>query len=106
MITKMACDEVLQRRVIRWAWDQQRPITAAEVAKRFNLPNLHCARCLIQKIMRRADGLQCFLETVNERNENGKLRHQKYFTVLFLPDSYLPTSKIKPPAPDPTPDPT
>lgn len=81
--------EVLERKIARWVWLEQRPVTAAEIAGKFSV-GIHQARCLIQRIMRRADGIRCSLETTTGTNSAGHAGIVKYFSVLYLPESYQP----------------
>ncbi|HFW4799794.1 TPA: hypothetical protein ACIBS5_005371 [Salmonella enterica subsp. diarizonae serovar 60-67:z35:-] len=80
---------LLERKVARWVWNKHRPVTAAEIANKFSV-NIHHARCLIQRIMRRADGIRCKLETVSGINSAGHPGIVKYFSVQHLPEDYQP----------------
>lgn len=83
---------LLDRKVARWVWNEHRPVTAAEIAIKFSV-NIHHARCLIQRIMRRADGIRCKLEASYGINSAGHPGIVKYFSVLSLPDCYQPATK-------------
>ncbi|ECQ8981239.1 hypothetical protein MVS05_004265 [Salmonella enterica] len=86
--------EVLERKIALWVWQKQRPVTAAEIARKFSV-GIHQARCLIQRIMRRADGIRCTLETVPGKNSAGNTGIVKYFSVQHLTESYQPKSTGK-----------
>ncbi|EBW4032767.1 hypothetical protein ABL142_005357 [Salmonella enterica] len=86
--------EVLERKIARWVWNEQRPVTAAEIDRKFFV-GIHQARCLIQRIMRRADGIRCRLETVPGENSAGHTGIVKYFSVQYLPESYQTKSTGK-----------
>ncbi|EBS2696161.1 hypothetical protein ZQ65_19340 [Salmonella enterica subsp. enterica serovar Newport] len=86
--------EVLERKIARWVWQKQRPVTAAEIARKFSV-GIHQARCLIQRIMRRADGIRCTLETAPGKNSAGNTGIVKYFSVQHLPENYQPKSTGK-----------
>ncbi|HFW3114027.1 TPA: hypothetical protein ACIBE2_004380 [Salmonella enterica subsp. diarizonae serovar 61:r:-] len=83
---------LLERKVARWVWNEHRSVTAAEIAVEFTV-SIYSARILIQRLMRRADGLQCRLETLSGINSAGHPGIAKYFSVLSLPDSYQPATK-------------
>ncbi|EHI3195825.1 hypothetical protein J9Z47_003543 [Salmonella enterica] len=83
---------LLERKVARWVWNEHRSVTAAEIAGEFSV-SIYSARILIQRLMRRADGLQCRLETSPGINSAGHTGIVKYFSVLSLPDSYQPATK-------------
>ncbi|HAK6119645.1 TPA: hypothetical protein H2R31_004763 [Salmonella enterica] len=80
---------LLERKVVRWVWNEQRPVTAAEIAVKFSV-SIHQARCLIQRIMRRADGIRCKLEASYGINSAGHPGIVKYFSVQHLPENYQP----------------
>ncbi|EBX1769585.1 hypothetical protein DQ937_21015 [Salmonella enterica subsp. enterica serovar Poona] len=86
--------EALERKIARWVWQKQRSVTAAEIAKKFSV-GIHQARCLIQRVMRRADGIRCTLETAPGKNSAGNIGIVKYFSVRHLPESYQPKSTGK-----------
>ncbi|EAY3717187.1 hypothetical protein FGS56_19445 [Salmonella enterica] len=84
--------EILERKISRWVWQKQRPVTASEIARKFSI-GIHQARCLIQQIMRRADGIRCRLETASGTNSAGHTGIVKYFSVQHIPESYQSLSK-------------
>lgn len=83
---------ILEQKIARWVWNEHRPVTAAEIAVKFSI-GIHSARCLIQRIMRRTDGIRCSLETSPGINSAGHSGMVKYFSVIHLPDSYMPKGK-------------
>ncbi|ELC2814924.1 hypothetical protein RIX35_004061 [Salmonella enterica] len=83
--------EILERKIARWVWLKQRPVTAAEIARKFTI-GIHQARCLIQRIIRRADGIRCRLETAPGKNSAGHTGIVKYFSVQYLPENYQPSN--------------
>lgn len=87
-----AQDIVMERKIARWVWMEQRPVTATEIAGQFSV-TLNTARHIIHNLMRRADGIRCRLETVPGINSAGHPGIVKYFSVQHLPESYQPLSK-------------
>ncbi|EBR8158642.1 hypothetical protein DOA20_26370 [Salmonella enterica subsp. enterica serovar Newport] len=78
--------DLLASQAAQWAYREQRPVTAAEIAAHFKLP-VHTARRLIHAIMRRTDGTRCALEMHTTLNpDTRQKRPLKYFTVHSLPD--------------------
>lgn len=90
-VLSKAQKEILERKIVRWVWLKQCPVTATEIARKFSV-DIHQARCLIQRIIRRADGIRCRLETVPGKNSAGHTGIVKYFSVQYLPESYQPSS--------------
>ncbi|EAN7515611.1 hypothetical protein EKX87_09805 [Salmonella enterica] len=77
----------LEDRIALWVFRKKQPVTAAEIARYFDL-HIHTARLLVHAIMRRADGTLCRLEGRYVRNPVSKRKRQvKYFSVLSLPDT-------------------
>ncbi|HAT1685252.1 TPA: Rrf2 family transcriptional regulator [Klebsiella oxytoca] len=77
--------DLLASRAAQWAYREQRPVTAAEIAAHFNLP-VHTARRVIHAILHRVDGTRCTLEMHTTLNpDTGQKRPLKYFTVHYLP---------------------
>ncbi|EGB0328597.1 TPA: hypothetical protein ACIVON_004985 [Salmonella enterica subsp. enterica serovar Poona] len=83
---------ILERKIARWVWMEQRPVTATEIAGQFSV-TLNTARHIIHNLMRRADGIRCKLETGPGINSTGHPGIVKYFSVQYLPESYQPLSK-------------
>lgn len=75
--------EILERRMARWVYEQGREVTAKEVVVRFRL-HVHTARCVIHKIMKRSDGIRCMLLGKYEKTAKG-MRQVKYFSVIYHP---------------------
>lgn len=81
----------MERKMARWVYEQDRGVTANEVAKRFRL-NEHTARLIIHAIMRRTDGIRCQLLGKTVATAKGR-KLVKYFSVIHLPDEYQPRGK-------------
>ncbi|EAW3045608.1 hypothetical protein L1O59_004773 [Salmonella enterica] len=88
MALNPAEQEILERKIARWVYEQGRRVMAKEVAKRFRL-HIHTARLVIHGIMRRTDGIRCELLGRYEHTAKGS-RQVKYFSVIYLPKEYQP----------------
>ncbi|EEJ7167737.1 hypothetical protein OK32_004980 [Salmonella enterica subsp. enterica] len=67
---------VLERKIARWVWEEKRAITIQAIADRFCI-DVPSARKIVRSILRRTDGIRCFL------SDSG-------FEVQELPESYQP----------------
>lgn len=83
--------EIMERKIARWVYEQDRGVTANEVAKRFRV-NEHTARLIIHAIMRRTDGIRCQLIGKTVSTAKGR-KLVKYFSVIHLSDEYQPRGK-------------
>lgn len=67
---------ILERKISRWVWEEKRAVTIQEIAEKFGL-DVPGARKIVRSILRRTDGIRCFL------SDSG-------FEVQDLPESYQP----------------
>ncbi|ECJ2932018.1 hypothetical protein FN906_11040 [Salmonella enterica subsp. enterica] len=80
---------ILERKIARWVWLEQRPVTISEIASQFSVKP-HTASLLVHGIMHRVDGIRCTLDTTYGTNCAGHPGIVKFFSVQYLPDSYHP----------------
>lgn len=79
--------EILERKIAHWLYEQGRRVTAKAVSGHFKL-HVQTARIIIHRIMRRTDGTCCQLLGANEQTPKGH-RQVKYFSVIHLPEEIL-----------------
>ena len=67
---------ILERKIARWVWEEKRVVTLQEISEHFCI-NVPSTRKIVRSILRRTDGIRCFLSDAG-------------FEVQELPENYQP----------------
>ncbi|EEG6606118.1 hypothetical protein G3K90_003298 [Salmonella enterica] len=80
---------VLERKIARWVWEEKQAIRLPDIAEHFGI-DVPSSRRIVRSILRRTDGIKCFLDARLDVDNSGNKVIFECLEVYELPDSYQP----------------